>query len=138
MSNTQCPFCSFGERVLLDNPSAYVILSNPRKVPGHFLVIPKRHAERQWELRAKELQDIFKLIFLIEQKIVGKLGTGCDIRQNYRPFVKQGKLKIDHVHFHVYPRSLDDYLYKTSEQYETDLFVELDDLEHDEVAKLLQ
>lgn len=132
-----CPFCKPKDRVLKENAHAQVVLSNPRKVPGHFLVIPKRHVEKPWELSHDELNDIFDLIFFIEQKIIGKLGDGCDVRQNYRPFMPQSQLKINHVHFHVIPRALYDYIYKVSEKYETDLFAELDDLERKEVAKLL-
>lgn len=138
MTDKDCPFCQSKDRVLRENDAAYIILSNPRKVPGHFLVIPKRHVEKPWELTHEELADIFDLIFYIEKKIIGKLGEGCDIRQNYRPFMPQNRLKKDHVHFHVYPRSLNDYLYKVAEIYETDLFADLDPLEHDEVAKLLK
>jgi len=137
-SKKDCPFCSAKDRVLKENELAQVILSNPRKVPGHFLVIPKRHIEKPWELTNDELKDIFELIFFVEKKILGKLGEGVDIRQNYRPFMQQSKVKVDHVHFHVYPRSLEDYIYQVSEQFETDLFAELDDVERDAVAKLLQ
>jgi diadenosine tetraphosphate (Ap4A) HIT family hydrolase len=138
MSDTEtCPFCGSNERVLKENTHANVILSNPHKVPGHFLVAPKRHVEKPWELTHEELTDIFDLIFFIEQKILSKLGDGCDIRQNYRPFLQQSNLKVDHVHFHVIPRSLDDYLYKVSERFETDLFAALDDAEAAAVTKLL-
>jgi histidine triad (HIT) family protein len=133
-----CPFCSPNERVLKENEHAYVLLSNPHKVPGHMLVIPKRHVEQPWDLLPQEITGIFDLIFDVEQKILGKLGTGVDIRQNYRPFLEQTELKVDHVHFHVIPRSLDDFLYKVSEQYESGLFAELDAAEADAVAKLIK
>ncbi|HSX17271.1 MAG TPA: HIT family protein [Patescibacteria group bacterium] len=133
-----CPFCNLQERVLKQNKTAQAFLSNPRKVPGHFLVIPKRHVEKPWELTKAELQDIFELLFFIEQRLIGKLGDGADIRQNYRPFMKQSRLKKDHVHFHVYPRYLEDYLYKVSEKFETDLFTDLDENEQGEFAKLLK
>jgi len=133
-----CPFCNTADRVLKENENAKVILSNPRKMPGHFLVIPKRHVEEPWELKKEELTDIFDLIFFIEKKIIGKLGDGVDIRQNYRPFLEQSKLKVNHVHFHVYPRYFEDYLYKVSEQFEKDLFTDLDEGEQEEVAKLLK
>jgi diadenosine tetraphosphate (Ap4A) HIT family hydrolase len=136
--DTNCPFCTIGDRVLRENEHAQAFLSNPRKVPGHFLVTPKRHVEKPWELTPEELQAVFELIFFIQQRLLGKLGDGVDIKQNYRPFLKQGRLKVDHVHFHVYPRALEDYIYQVSEKYEADLFAELDDLERDEVAKLLQ
>ncbi|TAH34823.1 HIT family protein [Candidatus Saccharibacteria bacterium] len=133
----ECPFCTPKDRVLKENEHAVVILSNPRKVPGHFLVVPKRHVEKPWKLKPEELQGIFELVFFIEQKILGKLGEGVDIRQNYRPFLNQSRLKVNHVHFHVLPRSDEDYLYRVSEKFETDLFAELDPVEAKEVAKLL-
>lgn len=138
MSKKDCPFCDPTDRVLKQNRHAQVILSNPHKVPGHFLIIPKRHVTKPWELKNEELIDIFELIFFIEKKIIGKLGDGVDVRQNYRPFMKQSRLKVDHVHFHAYPRSLEDYLYKVVEQYETQLFADLDDAEAKAVADLLK
>lgn len=134
-----CPFCNPEElkRTLKENEHARVMLSDPRKVPGHFLVIPKRHIEKPWELSDEEVLSVFELIRFLQQRIIGKLGDGCDVRQNYRPFMKQSKLKLDHIHFHLIPRSNEDYIYSVSEKFETDLFAELDDLERAEVAKLL-
>jgi diadenosine tetraphosphate (Ap4A) HIT family hydrolase len=132
-----CPFCEPGTDLIKENAHAQVMLSNPRKVPGHFLVMPKRHIEKPWELTNEELQDVFELIFFIEQRIIGKLGDGCDIRQNYRPFLKQNDIKVDHLHFHVIPRALEDYIYSVSEKFEADLFAQLDDVERNEVSKLL-
>ncbi len=136
--HTDCPFCNSKSRVLKENATAQVILSNPRKVPGHFLVLPKRHVEKPWELTTEELQDVFALIFFVEQKIIGKLGDGVDIRQTYRPFKKQDNLKVNHVLFHIIPRSKDDYIYIVAEQFERDLFADLDDLERKEVSKLIE
>ena len=132
-----CPFCDPLERVITSNTSAQMMLSDPRKVPGHTLVMPKQHVEEPWMLTEQEIIDIFALIAVAEQRIVGKLGTGCDIRQAYRPFLKQDALKVNHLTFHVIPRAKDDYLYSVSEKYEEDLFAELDDLEREEVTKLL-
>lgn len=138
MSNTDCPFCTLDERILKQNEHAVAVLSNPRKTAGHFLVIPKRHVEKPWELKSDELNSIFELIFFIEQKVLDKLGDGCDIRQNYRPFMKQSQLKVDHMHFHVIPRSYEDYIYQVSEKYDTDLFTDLGEEERIAVEKLLQ
>lgn len=138
MTEKDCIFCNLPEPALKENELARVVLSNPRKVPGHMLVMPKRHVEKPWELTNDELVAIYELIFFVEQRLVGKLGEGCDVRQNYRPFMPQSRLKKDHIVFHVYPRSLHDYLYKVAEIYETDLFADLDDLERAEVTKLLK
>lgn len=132
-----CPFCNSKDRVLKENEHAQLILSNPRKTPGHSLVLPKRHIEEPWQLTADELTDIFKLIFFAEQRMLGELGDGVDIRQNYRPFKKQDDLKKNHVLFHVIPRSQDDYLYTAAERFERDLFADLDTLERNAVSKLL-
>jgi diadenosine tetraphosphate (Ap4A) HIT family hydrolase len=138
MTDSACPFCNLKDRILKENDHAILILSNPRKVPGHILVVPKRHIEEPWQLTADELTDIFKLIFFAEQRILGNLGDGVDIRQNYRPFKKQDDLKKNHVLFHVVPLAQDDYIYTISEKFERDLFAELDDLERKEVEKLLK
>ena len=138
MIKDKCPFCALDGRVIKQNKTAAAFLSNPRKVPGHFLVIPKRHIEKPWELNSEELSDIFELLFLIEKKLVSKLGQGADIRQNYRPYIDPGKIKQDHVHFHIYPRYNDDYLEQVSEQFEADLFTDLDQGEKEEFTKLLE
>lgn len=137
--SSKCPFCDPTDRILKENPSANVILSNPRKVPGHFLVTPKRHVTQPWELTTSELQDIFQLVHFVEQRLIAAgLGTGVDVRQNYRPFITGNRLVVAHVHFHVIPRSLHDYIYSVSEKYDTELFAALDDLEAKEVAKILE
>jgi histidine triad (HIT) family protein len=134
-----CPFCNPEElkRTVKENEHARILLSDPRKVPGHILVMPKRHVEKPWELGDDELLGVYELIRFAQQRVVGKLGDGVDVRQNYRPFMQQSKLKINHMHFHVIPRSNEDYIYSVSERFETDLFAELDDLEREEVTKLL-
>ena len=134
----QCPFCDCDERILKQNDLAQVLLSDPHKVPGHLLVMPKRHIEQPWELTHDELTSIYDLIFEIERKLIGKLGDGFDIRQNYRPFRPQNDMKVNHVLFHVLPRSEGDYIFQVAEQYESDLFAELDDMERDAVIDLLK
>lgn len=137
-SKGDCPFCSLDERVLKSNEHAQVLLSNPRKVPGHFLVVPKRHVEKPWELTDIERRDIFDLTDYVSQRLIEhELGDGVDVRQNYRPFLHQGKLKVDHIHYHVIPRALDDYIYQISEKYDTELFADLDATEAREVGKIL-
>ena len=133
-----CPFCHPQEPVLKYNGHAQVILSDPHKVPGHLLIMPRRHVEQPWELTHQELTDVFDLIFEIEQKLIGRLGDGFDIRQSYRPFRPQDELKLNHLVFHVLPRSNDDYIFKVAEQYESELYAELDDMERDAVIDLLK
>lgn len=131
-----CPFCEPKQRVLKENKNAYALLSNPRKVEGHFLVIPKRHIEKPWELTDEELKDVFDLIKFVQQRIVPTFTEGVDIRQNYRPFVPEGTTKVNHIHYHIFPRSKKDALYAHST--EDDLWDQLSQEEHDRIAKLLE
>jgi diadenosine tetraphosphate (Ap4A) HIT family hydrolase len=134
---TSCPFCNPFEPIAKENELAKVVLSDPHKVPGHVLVMPKRHVEKLEELKPEELIAIFELISFVGQRFIGNLGEGFDIRQSYRPYLKQDKLKLNHVTFHILPRSMDDYLHQVSGHYEDGLYAELDDTEREAVAKLL-
>lgn len=133
----RCPFCNLNERVLKENQRAMLFLSNPRKTAGHFLVSPKRHVEKPWDLSREELLDIFDLVAFAQQRLVEKLSEGCDVRQHYRPFIKQGPTKVDHVHYHIIPRDLHDKIYKEVEKHETALFEKLTDDEHDKITEIV-
>lgn len=109
-----CPFCHLAAsaRALAQDAHASVIFSNPRLMPGHLLVIPHRHVQALWELEETEMISLWRHIAAFEQKLIAAgLGTGCDIRQNYRPFLPDGKLKQSHLHVHIQPRSFEDQLY---------------------------
>ena len=121
----ECPFCDLGERVVVDNRHANLFLSNPRKVEGHVLVTPKRHIEKPWEMSDEELIAVFSLIKVAQDRLISEFGGGVDVRQNYRPFMKQGRVKVDHTHYHVYPRTNEDELYQQVERHETPLFIGL-------------
>jgi len=138
---TDCPFCNLQKeqtRIIRITELTTVLLSNPRLMPGHTLVVPKRHVEKPWELTTNEIQAIFEDIFWIEVKLLENGAEGCDIRQNYRPFLAQSKIKINHVHFHVLPRTNKDELYKKSMKFEADLFKDLSNTERQEMARLLK
>lgn len=137
---TNCPFCSTENerrRILQETDNVRVIFSNPRLMKGHLLIVPKRHIEKPWELTANELQELFGHIHSLQQKLSQTVGTGCDVRQNYRPFIKQGRLKVDHLHFHLMPRTFQDDLYERCMKYEADIFTDLPDDEITEIKELL-
>lgn len=119
--NQDCAFCTSArteERILKEGKLAFVIFSNPRLVPGHLLVIPKRHIEgRLQDLTREELAEIFDLLVEFQTKIITKLGSGCDIRQNYKPYFTESLTHVDHMHFHLLPRFLNDELH-ASEKHE--------------------
>ena len=140
-TDATCPFCEPKEgghnRMLRQNALAYLTLSNPRKAPGHVLVIPKRHIEKAWELTREEIQDTHDLIFFAQKQILQhQLGTGTQVRQNYMPYIAEGTLKVDHVHYHVMPRSENDEIYKRADKAENELFQALPNEERERLEPL--
>lgn len=113
----------------------FTALSNPRLMPGHLLIIPKRHIEKPSELTGEERAELFEMVITFQEKILQKVATGCDIRQNCRPFLPQGKLKVNHLHFHLLPREFEDELYSKSMIYEKTIF---QNLPEEEAAKFQQ
>ena len=116
-----CPFCDIDTtktRVIKEGLLAYVCLSNPRLMTGHLLVIPKRHLENIAEITQEERDEIFNLLVEFEKKILKRIAARCDIRQNYRPFIKQNRVKVSHLHFHLQPRKLEDKLSQTTQKNE--------------------
>ena len=138
-----CPFCQIisndqKERVLDENEMAVVILSNPRLMPGHILVIPKKHVERLSQLAALERSGLLEMAIKWQELIIEKLAPGCDLRQNYRPFIPSGRIKVNHLHFHLLPRSLEDELYRKSMTYEKELFQDLTSSEMGDIVNRLR
>jgi len=135
-----CPFCDLDEtrtRTLEEREFTRVIFSNPRLMPGHLLVIPKRHVEYPFDLTAEERKEIFDLTLEYQKKIIGTIAAGCDIRENCRPFIKQSRLKIDHIHFHLLPRDSFD-AYHDAEKGIGELFQDTTEEEMEEVKGKLE
>jgi histidine triad (HIT) family protein len=137
-----CVFCAIVQdepnKLILQNDHAAVILSDPRLVKGHSLVIPKRHVEYPGDMEASELADIFALIEKVRASLLqSELAEGVDVRQHYRPWLPESRLKVDHIHFHLLPRQADDQLYQVSLRHEVTLFDELSVDERQEVSGIL-
>jgi ATP adenylyltransferase len=139
MKFMDCPFCNIAKernRILEEKKHVFVILSNPRLVDGHLLVIPKRHVEKPSEMTGEERKELLETVLEFQEKILSKFTSGCDIRQNCRPFQKQDNLKVDHIHFHLIPREFKDDLYQRCQKYETDIFRMLTEEEKVKFIKL--
>ena len=133
-----CPFCTINQErnpVIKEKDFVIVIPSNPRLVPGHLLIIPKRHVERLSELNTKERKELFETTVEFQEKIIKTLSTGCDIRQNYRPFLKEDDIKVNHLHIHLLPRKFEDELYEKCQIFEIDIFKKLNNEEIDKTCK---
>lgn len=136
-----CPFCGIDKeknRVLKEGEHTVVIFSNPRLMPGHLLVIPKRHVEKLSELKEEERKELIDNVMEFQEKILKKIAPGCDIRENYRPFQKQNDLKVHHLHIHLQPRDLEDELYKGCQIHETKVFKPLNGEEVKSISELLE
>lgn len=134
-----CPFCNLNNektRIIDETQYTLTILSNPSLVKGHCLVISKKHIERLYQLDEIERKDLFSQIIKIEELLLRKFNS-CDIRQNYRPFISQSNLKINHLHFHLIPREFEDELYKKCQIYEKEIFRELNQRELDEIKNYI-
>jgi len=136
-----CPFCDINKeknRILRSYKHTLVILSNPRLMEGHLLLIPKRHVEKPSELNEEEKQELFNAFIEFQEKILSKISSGCDIRQNYRPFQEQDNLKVNHLHFHLPPREFKDELYYKSQIHEKTIFKKLTEEEKKKFFELFK
>lgn len=151
--NQDCPFCAIsseppssrrggttasqGERILKEGEHMYVIFSNPRLMPGHLLVISKRHIQKLSEMTKEEKRELLDLLIEFEEKILEKLSTGCDIRQHFKPYVQNNRTSVKHFHFHLQPRELDDAMHKVIDPPYKPLYQDLPDEERERLFKLL-
>jgi ATP adenylyltransferase len=135
-----CPFCNLvreKERIILDTPHIIVILSDPYLVTGHLLVIPKRHIEKPWNMTTLERQELFDTVLLMQKRLIESFSSGCDIREHYRPFLPQSRVKVDHIHFHLHPRELEDPLYTESQIGERGLWKDLSEEEAERMISII-
>ncbi|VVB73703.1 HIT domain protein [uncultured archaeon] len=136
-NKSECPFCQINKLFLIkEGKSAFVQLSDPCLMNGHLLIIPKRHVERLSELTEEERKEILDLTVEFQDKILGRFASGCDVRQNCRPFLPQSKLKVDHLHVHLLPREMEDELYLKSMIFENEIFRDLTEEERVKFVKL--
>lgn len=137
-----CPFCTSARnegRILKEGQHTYVIFSNPRLMPGHLLVIPKRHIDgRIEELSTEERDEIFDFLSEFQAKILDRVASGCDIRQNFKPYVKNSRTHVNHMHWHLQPRELRDEIFQKADIYRDPLYMDLSAEERERLSTLLK
>ena len=114
-----------------------VILSDPRLVRGHLLIVPIRHVERLAELTLTERRELIETATIFQEKLLTSLARGCDLRIHYRPFQKEDGIKVDHLHVHLQPRELVDDLYQVSQKHERALYRPLTESERQRLQTIL-
>ncbi len=105
----ECPFC---DELVLKNQAYYeskltAVLYNHKPIlPGHSLVIPKRHVERFEEMTREEISEIGDAIKVVDNafKKVYNSTASTIIMQNGR----DAGQTVFHAHFHVTPRKRGD------------------------------
>lgn len=135
-----CPFCNITEkepeRVLAEKDEMVVVLSNPRLMKGHTLIIPKRHVEQLSELKEEEKNELVETVIEFQRRILNDVAPGCDVRRHYRPFLDDA-ITVSHLHVHLQPRHFADELWEESQQYHRNLFEDLSDQERREMKEKL-
>ena len=101
-----CPFCNqevLDTQVFYTGETTLALINYRPTVPGHVMIIPKRHVERFEQLTSEEIADIgdtIKKVDIAIKKIHGNTG--------YILFQKNGKESgqtVPHLHFHYLPRT---------------------------------
>ncbi len=113
-------------------------------MPGHVLVIPKKHVGALFELSWLRAMMIFWTALCLQKKMIKVFAklygkpAGCDISLHTRPFMEQTNLSIPgHAHFHLCPRFWRDPYYAAVQKYETGFFQELTEEEKERFRTLL-
>lgn len=135
-----CPFCDLKRlraRVLEERSKTLVFFSDPRLMPGHLLVTPKRHVEHLADLASEERQELFDAAIEFQARIIARIAEGCDLSQHDRPFLPESRLKVDHVHVHLRPRNLADEFHHATKASNA-LFQPLADEEWERIVSLLR
>jgi histidine triad (HIT) family protein len=104
--SAECIFCKIiaGElpcRKIYEDEKALGILDiNPRFSPGQCLVIPKKHAERFYDLENDEIAELFKAV-----KIVAKKLEKVFAPPRYRICMLTSGRAVPHTHVFLFPSS---------------------------------
>lgn len=100
-----CPYCTrpeIQERKIVENELAFAFLGNMPIVPGHTLVVPKRHVAKYEKLTEAEMRAIEDL----RVKIISALSktfeaVGFNFAWNDEKIAGQS---VPHFHLHILPR----------------------------------
>lgn len=101
-----CPFCDPDRKIVLEKKFAFAVFDQFPVSEGHCLILPKRHVRGITSLNEFEYQDCFNLIReMIKILEVGGNIDGYNVGANLGHAAGQ---TIDHLHFHLIPRTLGD------------------------------
>lgn len=120
-----CAFCNPANltgRTIREGDLFLSFVSRPWFRSGHCLVIPRRHVEAPYELTRDEGAEIMEELGRIGMALDDGFGTG--ITEKYAPRQAQNGVKMNHLHYHVFPRIENEkYLFPVPEPNSFDGFV---------------
>ena len=88
-------------------------------------------------MQSKEERDeIMDFIAEFQAIILERLASGCDIRQNYKPYVKNSRTHVNHMHFHLHPREHKDELHEKADVYRNPIYRDLPEEEKERLSHL--
>lgn len=135
-----CTFCdkhSLNWRMIASDEVMTSFVSSPRFREGQCLVIPNRHIEHVTQLHEVEASSIMIELGRLAVKLDKGFGSG--IMQKYQPLQTENGIKVDHLHFHVFPRIEDEAsLFPVPEPNNFDAFVRVSTDEIIELAESLR
>jgi histidine triad (HIT) family protein len=104
MNTDDCRFCAreFEARILFECEYVVSFVSRPWFRQYHCLVIPKRHVVTATELTEVEGSEIMKEIGRLSAAL--NTGHGTGVMQKYQPLQTENGIKVNHLHFHIFPR----------------------------------
>ncbi len=104
-SENNCAFCdtaSLEWRTIRSSDLFLSFVSKPWFRTGQCLVIPKRHMQAPHELTKDEGSEIMHELGRIGLALDKGYGTG--IIEKYMPLQPENGIKMNHLHYHVFPR----------------------------------
>ncbi len=108
---TDCIFCSIIERsrpahILFEDDDVIIFLDAFPTTTGHSLVVPKQHYARFDSTPAAVAQKLMSVVRFFAPQIAAALGAdGFNLGLNNGSAAGQ---VVEHVHWHIIPRSFDD------------------------------
>ena len=104
-----CIFCKIAKKeipanVVYEDDNVLGFLDVNPINSGHVLVIPKKHYQNLFDAPENTLQDLIVKVKIVAEAL-NKISEGVNVMQNNKRAAGQ---IIDHIHFHVIPRYLED------------------------------
>ena len=104
-ASSTCVFCepsNLEGKIIRHERHFISFVSTPWFRAGHSLVVPTRHVTTIAELLPEESGAIMSEIGRISALLDDGFGSG--VMQKYQPTQPENGIKVNHLHFHVFPR----------------------------------